>query len=138
MRPCTVSNGVYAREGLEVARSTYRRGDVVEVNCWAHAPGYSFKAVGSDPECANIALGFFGALFRIERTLAEALRKKKQAIRESRSRPIVDAFSSWCDAQAGTVLDTTPSPTAPANARKSAGRSFPIYLRRTRAHPHQL
>ena len=86
----------------------YRQGDVVEVNCWAHARRYFFKALGSDPERANVALGFIGALFRIERTLAEAPRKKKQAIREKRSRPIVDAFYSWCDAEAGTVLDDTP------------------------------
>jgi transposase len=86
----------------------YRSGDVVEVNCWAHARRYFFKALGSDPERANVALGFIGALFRIERTLADSPRKKKQMLREKRSRPIVDAFFSWCDAEAGTVLDDTP------------------------------
>jgi len=86
----------------------YQRGDVVEVNCWAHARRYFFKALTSDPERANVALGFIGALFRIERTLAGSPRKKKQVIREKRSRPIVDAFFSWCDAEAGTVLDDTP------------------------------
>jgi Transposase IS66 family len=28
----------------------YARGDVVEVNCWAHARRYFFKALDSDPE----------------------------------------------------------------------------------------
>jgi hypothetical protein len=86
----------------------YVTGEVVEVNCWAHARRYFFKALGSDPERAKVALGFIGALFRIERTLADSPRKKKEAIREKRSRPIVDAFYSWCDAEAGTVLDDTP------------------------------
>lgn len=86
----------------------YARGDVVEVNCWAHVRRYFFKALESDPDRAKAALGFIGALFRIERTLAEAPRRKKEKIREKRSRPIVDAFFSWCDAEAVNVLDDTP------------------------------
>jgi hypothetical protein len=86
----------------------YATGDVVEVNCWAHARRYFFKAMGSDPARAKVALGFIGALFKIERTLADAPRKKKEQIRQKRSRPIVDAFYSWCDAEAESVLDETP------------------------------
>jgi transposase len=86
----------------------YARGDVVEVNCWAHARRYFFKALDSDPERAKVALGFIAALFRIERTLADSPRKKKEKIREKRSRHIVDAFFSWCDAEAESVLDDTP------------------------------
>jgi transposase len=86
----------------------YRSGDVVEVNCWAHTRRYFFKALDSDPDRAKTALGFIGALFRIERTLADAPRKKKEKIRDKRSRPIVDAFFSWCDEQAPSVLDDTP------------------------------
>jgi hypothetical protein len=86
----------------------YKTGDVVEVNCWAHCRRYFFKALGSDPERAKVALGLIGALFRIERTLADSPRKKKQRIREKRSGPIVDSFFSWCDAEAASVLDDTP------------------------------
>ena len=86
----------------------YATGDVVEVNCWAHARRYFFKALSSDPDRAKVALGFIGALFRIERTIADAPRKKKEKIREKRSRHIVDAFFSWCDAEASSVLDATP------------------------------
>ncbi|HSY23833.1 MAG TPA: IS66 family transposase [Polyangiaceae bacterium] len=86
----------------------YATGDVIEVNCWAHARRYFFKALNSDPDRAKVALGFIGALFRIERTLADSPRKKKEKIRDKRSRPIVDAFFSWCDAEATNVLDDTP------------------------------
>jgi transposase len=86
----------------------YQTGDVVEVNCWAHSRRYFFKALASDPERAKVALGFIGALFRIERTLADSPRKKKERIRDKRSRPIVDAFFSWCDAESPSVLDDTP------------------------------
>lgn len=86
----------------------YRRGDLVEVNCWAHCRRYFFKALGSDPPRARIALDLIGALFRIERTIADSPRKKREAIRKKRSQPIVDSFLSWCDAEASKVLDDTP------------------------------
>ncbi|MBK6580356.1 MAG: transposase, partial [Sandaracinaceae bacterium] len=34
----------------------YERGDIVEVNCWAHSRRYFFKAMASDPERAGQAL----------------------------------------------------------------------------------
>lgn len=86
----------------------YRSGNVVEVNCWAHCRRYFFKALTSDPERAKVALGLIGALFRIERTLAESPRKKRERIREKRSGPIVDAFFSWCEAESSFALDDTP------------------------------
>lgn len=86
----------------------YKTGNVVEVNCWAHVRRYFFKALDSDPERAKVALGFIGSLFRIERSLADAPRRKKEKIREKRSRHIVEAFFSWCDAEALAVLDETP------------------------------
>jgi len=86
----------------------YATGGVVEVNCWAHVRRYFFKALESDPERAKVALGFIGSLFRIERSLADASRRKKERIREKRSSHIVDAFFSWCDAEASSVLDDTP------------------------------
>jgi transposase len=102
----------------------YATGEVVEVNCWAHARRYFFKALGSDPERAKAALSLIGALFRIERTLADSPRKKKEGIREKRSRPIVDAFFSWCDAEVGAVLDDTPISDAIRYARnQKAGLS---------------
>jgi transposase len=86
----------------------YQGGNVVEVNCWAHCRRYFFKALGSDPERAKVALGLIGALFRIERTLADSPRKKRESIRQKRSSPIVEGFFSWCEAEAAHVLDDTP------------------------------
>ncbi|MCE7888404.1 MAG: IS66 family transposase [Sorangiineae bacterium PRO1] len=54
----------------------YSTGSVVEVNCWAHARRYFFKALGSDPDRTKTALSLIGALFRIERTIADSPRKK--------------------------------------------------------------
>jgi transposase len=85
----------------------YQSGEMVEVNCWAHCRRYFFKAMGSDPERAKIGLSLIAALFRIERSLGGAPRKKREKIRQKRSQPIVDRFFSWCDAEASSVLDDT-------------------------------
>jgi transposase len=83
-------------------------GDVVEVNCWAHARRYFFKALGSDPERAKFALSHIGALFKIERSIATAPRKKRERIREKNAKPIVERFYSWCDAEWPKLLEDTP------------------------------
>jgi transposase len=86
----------------------FRDGEVIEVACWAHCRRYFFKALASDPERARVALSHIGAIFRLERTIADSPRKKKEEVRRSKARPIVDNFFEWCDAQVDTVLDETP------------------------------
>ena len=86
----------------------YRDGPVTEVNCWAHARRYFFKALSSDPERARAALGFINALFRIERRIAEAPRKHREKIRKKHATPVVRSFFSWCEAERDAVLDDTP------------------------------
>jgi len=86
----------------------YEDGRVTEVNCWAHCRRYFFKAISSEPERARVALGHIGALFRIERSLATAPRKKREKIRAKHSAPIVERFYSWCEDQWPMLLEDTP------------------------------
>ena len=95
----------------------YSSGDVVEVACWAHARRYFFKALASDPERAERGLALIKGLFRIERTIKTAPRKKREETRREKSRPIVDTFFAWCDEQAASVLDDTPISKAIGYAR---------------------
>ena len=81
---------------------------VIEVNCWAHCRRYFFKALESDPKRAEEALGYIGALFKIERSIAESSRNKRERIRYKHSRPIVESFLSWCDAHFPELLEDTP------------------------------
>ena len=64
--------------------------------------------MASDPERARTALGHIGALFKIERDLADASRSKKEAMRHARSKPVVDKYFDWCAREARVVLDETP------------------------------
>lgn len=72
----------------------YSDGTVIEVNCWAHVRRYFFKAYTSDKERATTGLAMINALFRIERTIANAPRKKKEKVRAAQSAPIVERFFS--------------------------------------------
>lgn len=86
----------------------YVDGDVTEVNCWAHCRRYFFRAMSSDPKRAKEALAHIGALFRIEKTIADASVKKRERIREKHSKPIVERFFSWCDHEWPSLLEDTP------------------------------
>lgn len=95
----------------------YKSGDVIEVACWAHTRRYFFKALKSDPARAEHALSLIRALYRVERSTAGAPRKKLEEVREKKTRPIVDAFFQWCDAESAVVLDETPISKAIGYAR---------------------
>jgi len=92
-------------------------GEVVEVGCWAHCRRYYFQSLSTDPERAREALAYIQGLFQIERSLATTPRKKKQVVRDEKSRPLVEGFFAWCDAQVGQVLDDTPIAKAVQYAR---------------------
>ena len=86
----------------------YANGQVVEVGCWSHCRRYFFESLATDPERARQALAFIQGLFAIERTLTEGSCRRRAAVRNERSRPLVEGFFAWCDAQADQVLDDTP------------------------------
>jgi transposase len=88
----------------------FRGGDVTECGCWSHARRYFYKALPSDPDSATKALAFIGGLFRIERRLkdAHAPPSKRFEVRQAESKPIVESFFAWADAEALRVLDETP------------------------------
>ncbi len=103
----------------------YRDGKVIEVGCWSHNRRYFFKALASDPDRAKVALAYMSALFGIERTIADEPRKKKEAVRDKKSRTIVRDFFNWCDAERLLVLDDSPIATAigyAVNQRKALER----------------
>jgi transposase len=109
--------GYLVADAATVYDHLYRSGDVIEVACWAHCRRYFFKALNSDPELARSALSQIGSLFRIERSIKTAPRKKREQVRREQSAPLVEAFFTWCDQQAAVVLDGTPLAAALTYAR---------------------
>src|SRR5690606_34222925 len=66
--------GYLVADAPSVYDHLYRDGDVIEVGCWSHCRRYFFKALESEPERARAALSHIAALFRVERTIADAPR----------------------------------------------------------------
>jgi hypothetical protein len=75
------------------------------------------QSLASEPERAKAALSHISPLFRVERTIADSPRGKKEQVRRAKSRPWVDRFFEWCDAEVDKVLDEAPLATAIGYAR---------------------
>lgn len=86
----------------------YRDGQILEVGCWEHCRRYFHKALASEPERAKEALAFISALFKIDAAIADQPRKKKEAVRNKKSAPIVRDFFAWCHHHKDLVLDESP------------------------------
>lgn len=86
--------------------------EVVHAQCWAHSRRHFIDAETAEPELAAEALARIGALYKEEGAIAEAKLsgEQKLARRVERSKPIVEAFFVWCEAQ---LLDHSLLPTNP-------------------------
>jgi transposase len=114
-------SGYLVADAHAVYDHLYRDGAVIEVACWSHCRRYWFKALESDPDRAKLGLSLVGELFRIERAIADAPRKKREAIRSARSKPVVQKFFRWCESQRDDVLDESPVATAIGYALNQRG-----------------
>lgn len=109
--------GYLVADAHSVYDHLYVDGNVIEVGCWSHCRRYFFKSLESEPERAKAALSHIAALFRVERTIADAPRGKKEQVRRAKSRPLVDRLFEWCDAEVDRALDESPLATAIGYAR---------------------
>ena len=83
--------------------------------------GFYFWGVHSPAPIVTTQLGHIGALFRIERSIATAPRKKRERIRKKQSKPIVSRFFSKRATSSGPLCSKTrPSMMACAIAEISA------------------
>ena len=103
----------WIREDLHL----YRKGDVVDVACWAHSRRYWFQALETDAARARHGLTLIQALFKLEREWATAPPEEKLKRRRREAKPIVEAFFRYCDDEAPKVLDETPISKAIGYAR---------------------
>jgi len=109
--------GYLVADAHSVFDHLYRGGELIEVACWAHCRRYFFKALSTAPDLAREGLAMINALFRLERTRAKGPPEQRLKVRQAESKPIVDAFFAWCDAQVDRVLDETPIAKAIGYAR---------------------
>ena len=93
----------------------YTSGKIIEVGCMMHARRGFYEARTSDPVRSHQALAFISLLYDVEREAKkheaegyEAFVAARHALRNEQSRPIVDEFHAWLEAQAPKVLPKSP------------------------------
>jgi transposase len=109
--------GTLVADAHAVYDHLYEDGTIIEAGCWAHVRRYFFKSLGSEPQLARHALEQIGKLFALERALDKSLPELKQSTRQRESKPILEAFEAWCDAESARALDQTPIARATGYAR---------------------
>lgn len=104
--------GDYAGHVVADAHSVYDHlyGDdgASEVACWGHARKYFWQVLGSEPEVAEAFLGNLRVMFLLERRFAEHPRKKRERMRKSKVKPLVDRHFELCREYEASALDGTP------------------------------
>ena len=86
----------------------YASGDVIEVACWAHARRKFHDARSTDSDRAHRVLAWIRQLYDIERDAKKLDAESRRALREEKSKPILDAIEKWFDEQQLNVLPKSP------------------------------
>src|SRR6516165_391924 len=96
--------GVLQVDGYAGFERLTERGEIVLAACWAHTRRKFFdvhEATGSP--IAGEALRRIAELYVIERSIRGRAAEERRSVRDSRSRPLVEAMKPWLEAQLGRI-----------------------------------
>jgi len=81
-----------------------------EGGCNAHARRYFYKALGSDKPRALVGIGFYNALFELEREWLKLPPSRRLTLRQERAAPLMERLRVWRDEELGkpAVADGSP------------------------------
>ena len=91
-------DGIYAADGAYV----------LEVACWAHTRRKFHDARKTDANRAHRMLAWIQQLYAVEREAKALDATARLALRQEKSKPILDAVKGWMDAQQPGVLPKSP------------------------------
>ena len=91
-------HGVLQADGYAGFSRIYNGGHVVEAACWAHARRkfVELHEIHKSPIAAQ-AMDHIGALYAIEQEIRGRPPDERRAVRQNRSRPILDELKSWLE-----------------------------------------
>lgn len=95
---------VDAFQGFDRLAARRLENDVLLVHCWAHTRRrfHDVHQATQSPIAAD-ALKTIAALYRIEAAVRGSSAEERQAARQEKSRPVLEAFKPWLEAQAATI-----------------------------------
>lgn len=100
--------GTLCADAAQVNDALYRAG-VTEAGCLAHVRRYFVDAQKDAPLPASVALAFIKRIYEVERQAKKAKMTpdERRALRQRLSKPIVEKFYAWIDAQKVVVRPTS-------------------------------
>jgi transposase len=100
--------GTIVADAHKVYDHLFGEGKATEAGCWSHQRQYVLDALAIDAERVRDALACIQALFLIERQIDRAPPAERARVRQERSKPIIEKFFTWCDANREVALDGSP------------------------------
>jgi hypothetical protein len=87
-----------------------RNRELIEVACWAHARRYVYEAQTSDVARATVVLAYVGLLYEVEREVRgrQLNAGERLALRQAKSRPILDDIKAYLETEKPKVLPKSP------------------------------
>lgn len=100
--------GILQVDGYAGYRALAERGDVALAFCWSHVRRrfYELAAAGPAP-IASEALERIAGLYAIENDIRGRSAEERRAVRQDRSRPIIDDFEPWLHAKLARISQKT-------------------------------
>ena len=96
--------GILQVDGYSGYRALAESGEVVLAFCWAHVRRHFFEiAEGGNAPIATEALARIAALYAIEADSRCRSAEQRHAIRQKRTRPLIDELKTWLEAQLAAV-----------------------------------
>jgi transposase len=86
----------------------YRKGDVTEVACWAHARRKFFDAKSTDGKRSAHLLALVGELYDVERRAKDLSEEARLELRQSESVPVLERIKTWLGDEVRVVLPRSP------------------------------
>jgi len=99
----------------------YTGGTIVEVGCWAHVRRKFFDAQETNKTRALLALAWIGRLYGVEKEARTLSSIERRALRQARSKPILEEIKAWLDGEIDRVPPRSPIAQAMQYARGQWG-----------------
>jgi len=92
---------VLQTDGYAVYAQYAKKTGMTHAQCWAHSRRKVFEAKDIEPEHAEQALAWIGALYTVEAQIRDEhlTGQAKRARRQKQAKPVVDRFFKWIDKQ---------------------------------------
>ncbi|KAA3606145.1 MAG: IS66 family transposase, partial [Planctomycetota bacterium] len=82
----------------------FRRDDVVEVGCWAHARRYFYQALQGQVEEAAPAMASIRRLYQLEKELQDRSPEERRQLRQDKAKPILENLKAKLKLEQSLVL----------------------------------